>query len=466
MLATKSGKGSAVSYQFEPGPRYCVTGMKGVEQIDIEFTEIGADGNPIDGRVKERRLHSWDVPSLNNRFAIAKDLGGGKYGQGRRAGAILKKLIDAEITKKKANPTPEARGHARRAARPPPPPPAKLPPRRPAAPAPAPAPASTKKRKPAAKTQKPAAKKKKPAAKKPAAKAPPKPSSTKRPAPPRRKPAAKKRAGREAPTMNCKKRDRHRDDFADRLIRYDWMIDEFGDDYDATDYEYHELTPEHTYMTYNDLDTLLGYMDSQNRVLCKEVGDGHCALAGPERMRLWHADELESAWQPLNHNEENELEKKDDWYVPVRNYLADTLQEGSVMFKSIYETVKMLHGNGIVDDTLDAHQLYDDLKRISPSVASTEAMRDKAEFEYYCGAWELMALVGRVPGRIFVIYKGSLGDCDCFQKDGDGVEVTREIDIRDAELDNTDTVLLYNGEDHYDSFVPYEGVVMGEEEEA
>ena len=31
-----------------------------------------------------------------------------------------------------------------------------------------------------------------------------------------------------------------------------------------------------------------------------------------------------------------------------------------------------------------------------------------------------MALVGRVPGRIFVIYKGSLGDCDCFQKDGDG----------------------------------------------
>ena len=71
-----------------------------------------------------------------------------------------------------------------------------------------------------------------------------------------------------------------------------------------------------------------------------------------------------------------------------------------------------------------------------------------------------MALVGRAPGRIFVIYKGNLEDCDCFQKDGDGVEVTREIDIRDAELDDTDTVLLYNGEDHYDSFVPYEGVVL------
>ena len=89
-----------------------------------------------------------------------------------------------------------------------------------------------------------------------------------------------------------------------------------------------------------------------------------------------------------------------------------------------------------------------------------EAMRPVAELEYYCGAWELMALVGRVPGRIFVIYKGSLGDCDCFQKDGDGVEVTREIDIRDAGLDDTDTVLLYNGDDHYDSFVPYEGVVL------
>ena len=47
-----------------------------------------------------------------------------------------------------------------------------------------------------------------------------------------------------------------------------------------------------------------------------------------------------------------------------------------------------------------------------------------------------------------------------------GVEVTREIDIRNAGLDDTDTVLLYNGDDHYDSFVPYEGVVVGEEEEA
>ena len=31
---------------------------------------------------------------------------------------------------------------------------------------------------------------------------------------------------------------------------------------------------------------------------------------------------------------------------------------------------------------------------------------------------------------------------------------------RDAELDDTDTVLLYNGDDHYDSFVPYEGVEL------
>ena len=30
---------------------------------------------------------------------------------------------------------------------------------------------------------------------------------------------------------------------------------------------------------------------------------------------------------------------------------------------------------------------------------------------------------------------------------------------------DTDTVLLYNGDDHYDSFVPYEGVVMEDEEE-
>ena len=262
--------------------------------------------------------------------------------------------------------------------------------------------------------------------------------------------------------MNCKKRDRHRDDFADRLIRYDWMIDEFGDDYDATDYEYHELTPEHTYMTYNDLDTLLGYMDSQNRVLCKEVGDGHCALAGPERMRLWHADELESAWQPLNHNEENELEDDNEnaWYVPVRRYLADTLQEDGAMVNSIYENVKMLHGNGLVDEDGDAEELYEDLNRIHRTVASMKAMRPVAGLEYYCGAFELMALVGRAPGRIFVIYKGNLADCDCFQKDGDGVEVRREIDIRDAGLDDTDTVLLYNGDDHYDSFVPYEGVIL------
>ena len=459
MLATQSGKGFSLSYNFEPGPRYCVTDIKGVQQIKIEFTEIGANGKPIDGRVKERNLHSWDVPTLNNKFAIAQANGDGTYGKGRNAGAILKKLIEAEITRKKAAPTPQAKAAERLRERSPPPPPEQPPPRRPprVETAPAPAPAPSNKRKAPPSQRKPAAKK--PAAKKPAANAPSKSSSTKRPAPPRRKPAAKKRAGREAPTMNCKKRDRHRDDFADRLIRYDWMIDEFGEGYDATDYEYHELTPEHTYMTYNDLDTLLGYMDSQNRVLCKEVGDGHCTLAGPERMRLWHADELESAWQPLDHVEENELENKDDWYVPVRRYLADTLQEDGAMVNSIYENVKMLHGQ-LVDEDLDAEEMYEDINRIHRKVASMDAMRPVAELEYYCGAWELMALVGRVPGRIFVIYKGSLGDCDCFQKDGDGVEVRREIDIRDAGLDDTDTVLLYNGDDHYDSFVPYEGVIL------
>ena len=260
--------------------------------------------------------------------------------------------------------------------------------------------------------------------------------------------------------MRREARDPERDNHRTRRITYAELKDKF-DDYDKTSIERLRLTAEQDNMSYNELVTLFEYMDSHGRVFCEEEGDGHCTLAGPERMRLWNEGKLKSAWQPLDHDEENELEDDDNaWYEPVRRYLADSLQEGSVMFNSIYENVKMLHGNGIVDDTLDAHQLYDDLKRISPSVASTEAMRDKAEFEYYCGAWELMALVGRVPGRIFVIYKGNLGDCDCFQKDGDGVEVTREIDIRDAELDDTDTVLMYNGEDHYDSFVPYEGVVL------
>ena len=178
---------------------------------------------------------------------------------------------------------------------------------------------------------------------------------------------------------------------------------------------------------------------------------------------MWHAGELKSAWQPLTHDEENELVDK-RWYEPVRRYLADTLQEDGAMVNSIYENVINLHG-GLVNEDGDAEELYEDLNRIHRTVASMEAMRPVAGLEYYCGAFELMALVGRAPGRIFVIYKGSLEDCDCFQKDGDGVEVTREIDIRNAGLDDTDTVLLYNGDDHYDSFVPYEGVVMGEEEE-
>ena len=53
---------------------------------------------------------------------------------------------------------------------------------------------------------------------------------------------------------------------------------------------------------------------------------------------MWHAGELKSAWQPLDHVEENEFEKK-DWYGPVRRYLADTLQEDGAMVNSIYENV-------------------------------------------------------------------------------------------------------------------------------
>ena len=45
---------STVSYQFEPGPRYRVTDIKGVKQIKVEFTEIGADCKLIKGRVKEK----------------------------------------------------------------------------------------------------------------------------------------------------------------------------------------------------------------------------------------------------------------------------------------------------------------------------------------------------------------------------------------------------------------------------
>ena len=464
MLATWKVKSQ--SYDFEPGPRYRVTDMKGLQKVVIQFTEIGTNGKLIDSRVKEKTLRSWDVPTLNQMFAIAKDLRDGKYGQGGRAGSILKTMIEKEITRKKGAPTHQAKAAERHRERSPPPSQPTLPPRRPAAPAPAPAPAPSK-RKAVTQKKKPAAKKKKPAAKKPAAKAPSKPSSTKRPAP------SQQQSGREAPRMRREERDPYLDDHAGRRITYAELYDRFGDDYDETDYEHHELTDEQTNMTYADLMTLFKYMDGQGRVFCKEAGDGHCALAGPERMRLWCAGELKSAWQPLNHNDENELEKKDDWYVPVRQFLADSLQEDSVMFKSIYENVKMLTGNGIVDDTLDAHQLYDDLKRISPSVASEEAMRDKAEFEYFCSAWELMALVGRAPGRIFVLESELTDDIYCFEKDLDGndewnggVNVRRELKLSDLVLDATDTFLLYNGEDHYDSFVPYEGVVMGEEEEA
>jgi len=312
----------------------------------------------------------------------------------------------------------------------------------------------------------------------PAAEASSKPSK-KRAAPPRRKPAAKKRAGGGASKMRREARDPERDDHRTRRMTYAELKDKF-DDYDETSIERLRLTAEQDNMSYNELVTLFEYMDSHGRVFCEEEGDGHCTLAGPERMRLWNEGKLKSAWQPLDHDEENELEDDNDnaWYEPVRRYLAESFKEGSVMFNSIYESVKMLHGNGIVDDTLDAHQLYDDLKRISPSVASEEAMRDKAEFEYFCGAWELMALVGRAPGRIFVLESSRTDylrtdDIYCFEKDLDendawngGVLVRRELKLSELDdLDDTDTFLLYNGENHYDSFVPYEGVELQPVEE-
>ena len=105
-------------------------------------------------------------------------------------------------------------------------------------------------------------------------------------------------------------------------------------------------------------------------------------------------------------------------------------------------------------------------------------MRDKAEFEYFCGAWELMALVGRAPGRIFVLESSRTDylrtdDIYCFEKDLDendawngGVLVRRELKLSELDdLDDTDTFLLYNGENHYDSFVPYEGVELQPVEE-
>ena len=256
--------------------------------------------------------------------------------------------------------------------------------------------------------------------------------------------------------MNCKERDYNLDDFPDRIIRYDQIIDMVGDEYDETDSERHELTPEHDYMTANELDILFGYMDSQNRVFCKEAGDGHCTLAGPERMRLWCADELESAWQPLS----------SDWYVPVRRYLAGSLQEDSVMFNSIYESYVYL--NEIMHHDDSAEGMLQDLKSISRWVASPDATRPNCPREYFCGAAELMALVGRAPGRIFVLERNFTDDIYCFEKDLDGnggVNVTRELKLSKLVLDATDTFLLYDGEEHYDSFVPYEGAVMEDDEE-
>ena len=128
MLATMSGYGPTATYRFEPGPRYRVTDMRGLKHIDIRFTEIGADGN-LTGRVKEKAVHSWDAPFLNERFALAQANGDGKYVKGGRAGAILKTMIEKEIARKKGAPTYQAlTAEARRASRPPPPPPAQLPP--------------------------------------------------------------------------------------------------------------------------------------------------------------------------------------------------------------------------------------------------------------------------------------------------------------------------------------------------
>ena len=103
---------------------------------------------------------------------------------------------------------------------------------------------------------------------------------------------------------------------------------------------------------------------------------------------------------------------------------------------------------------------------------------EEGGLEYYCGAFELMALVGRAPGRIFVLESSRTDylrtdDVYCFEKDLDGnnawnggVNVTRELKLSDLDdLDDTDTFLLYNGENHYDSFVPYEGVELQPVEE-
>ena len=183
-------------------------------------------------------------------------------------------------------------------------------------------------------------------------------------------------------------------------------------------------------------------------------------------MRLWCADELESAWQPLSSG----------WYVPVRSYLAGSLQEDSVMFNSIHESYVYLNGLMHHDDL--AESMLEDLKSISRWVASPDATRPNCPREYFCGAAELMALVGRAPGRIFVLESSRTDylrtdDIYCFEKDLDendawngGVLVRRELKLSELDdLDDTDTFLLYNGENHYDSFVPYEGVELQPVEE-
>jgi len=136
------------------------------------------------------------------------------------------------------------------------------------------------------------------------------------------------------------------------------------------------------------------------------------------------------------------------------------------MFNSIYESYVYL--NEIMHHDDSAEGMLQDLKSISRWVASPDATRPNCPREYFCGAAELMALVGRAPGRIFVLERNFTDDIYCFEKDLDGnggVNVTRELKLSKLVLDATDTFLLYDGEEHYDSFVPYEGAVMEDDEE-
>ena len=140
------------------------------------------------------------------------------------------------------------------------------------------------------------------------------------------------------------------------------------------------------------------------------------------------------------------------------------------MFNSIYQNYVYL--NGLTDYSDSAEGMMQDLEGISSWVASPEACRPNCPREYFCGAWELMALVGRAPGRIFVLERELMDDIYCFEKDLDGndewnggVNVTRELKLLDLDLGPTDTFLLYDGNEHYDSFVPYEGAVIEDDEE-